>query len=76
MAKQAGSQSQTQQSMYYDAVAKSARANETFLVLVQSGMTRSDLELNMARRPSLWSRYANWLDKLPVSRPEKMRGAA
>lgn len=65
--------SQDQQSMYHHSVAHSARANETFLYLVKSGMTRRDLELNIERRPSLWARYANWLDKLPESRPEKMR---
>lgn len=76
MPKQEAAQNTTQQSMYYSSVNQSARADETFLVLVKSGMTRSDLEGSIKRRPSLWSRYANWLDKLPESRAEKMRGEA
>lgn len=50
---------------YYDAVKNAARADKTFLVLVESGMTRSQLSRNISRRPSLWAKYSNWLDKLP-----------
>lgn len=45
-----------------------ADADRTFMELVNhpaNPMTREDLAANIARRPSLWSRYAGFLDKLP-----------
>lgn len=45
-----------------------AGANETFMELVNhptNPLTREDLAANIARRPSLWGRYAGFLDKLP-----------
>jgi hypothetical protein len=51
--------------MYLKAAEMNARADETFLTLVKSGMTKRDLSANIRRRPALWSRYSNWLDKLP-----------
>lgn len=48
-----------------------ADADHTFMELVNhptNPMTREDLAANIARRPSLWSRYAGFLDKLPSSR--------
>ena len=57
----------TQVQMYYQAHAKIAEANLTFLELVKDGMTREELQKNIDRRPSLWGRYANWLKTLPSS---------
>lgn len=61
-----------QAQMYYASVERSAAADKTFLTLVQSGMTKRDLQLNIERRPSLWGRYSNWLNKLPEQRPEQV----
>lgn len=60
----------TQKQMFYQQHRRIADANETFLQLVQDGMTREDLQTNIERRPELWDRYRLWLDKLP-SREDK-----
>lgn len=58
---------------WYAASRKLADANETFLFLVTKSednpdpMTKEELERLIERRPALWGRYANWLDKLPSS---------
>lgn len=52
--------------LYWQEQRKIADANKAFLDLVAAGMTRADLEKNIERRPELWSRFSNWLDKLPV----------
>lgn len=57
----------TQAQMYYQAERDAATVNQDFLFLVANGMTRKDLERNIARRPSLWARFAGWLPKLPSS---------
>lgn len=57
----------TQVQMYYHASRAAAETNETFLELVQLGMTKQDLETNIKRRPSLWQQFSGWLDKLPDS---------
>jgi len=54
-----------QQAMYYQAERDAATVNQDFLWLVSNGMTREDLQTNIDRRPSLWARFAGWLDKLP-----------
>lgn len=63
----------SQQQMFYSAGERQARMNDTFVVLVKSGMTRRELKACIEKRPSLWSRYANWLQKLPEQRPEQLR---
>lgn len=55
----------SQDQMYYDAVNRAARANELFLQMVEDGMTREELQKNIDRRPALWERFSNWLEKLP-----------
>lgn len=55
----------TQEHMFYRAQRQIADANLLFLELVEDGLTREELQTNINRRPSLWSRYVNWLDKLP-----------
>ncbi len=62
-----------QEQMYYAAVERSAAADQTFLALVRSGMTKRDLQLNIKRRPALWSKYSNWLSKLPEQRPDHVK---
>jgi len=64
-----------QVAMFYNSAEKVARANETFMHLVQSGMTRGDLERCIKMRPALWKRYEHWLEKLPTERPEQRRVA-
>lgn len=55
----------TQLQLFYAAQRKIADANSTFLELVKEGMTREELARNIERRPALWQRFENWLDKLP-----------
>jgi len=55
----------TQAQMFYDAGRQIAETNILFLELVQDGLTRRELARNIERRPSLWGRFENWLDKLP-----------
>ena len=50
---------------YYTQQRRLADADEVFLLLVKDGMTREDLAENIRRRPELWGRYSNWLDRLP-----------
>lgn len=65
-----------QKSMLNFSAQQIARANETFLHLVQSGMTRNDLERCIKMRPELWKRFEHWLDKLPLTRRDKHRQVA
>jgi hypothetical protein len=55
----------TQEQMFYTASRRSADANQGFLNLVADGMTKQELEKNIARRPALWGRWSNWLAVLP-----------
>lgn len=57
----------TQTQMYYRAVDEAARMDETFLFMVtckENPMTNDDLKKNIERRPELWGRYSNWIEKL------------
>jgi hypothetical protein len=58
-----------QLAVYYENVRKQSGADQTFLHLVQTGMTKRDLKRLIERRPSLWARYENWMNKLPDTRP-------
>ncbi len=58
-------QQRTQLQMFYAAHRQVAETNNTFLELVKEGLTREDLARNIVRRPALWQRFDNWLDKLP-----------
>ena len=42
-----------------------ARSCETFLDIVKGGLARDELTALIKKRPSLWNRFSNWLDKLP-----------
>lgn len=57
----------TQRDLYYQAVRRAAEVDKTFLEFVEDGMTREELARNIERRPQLWGRFSNWLDKLPSS---------
>lgn len=55
----------TQVQMYYAAERQAAEVNLQFLEFVKDGLTREELQTNIDRRPALWGRFANWLDRLP-----------
>ena len=55
----------TQRDMYYAAERRSADLNNTFMELVQSGLTRADLAKLIAKRPGTYGRFSGFLDKLP-----------
>jgi hypothetical protein len=55
----------TQIQHFWTAHRKNADINETFLYMVEHGLTADDLRKNIERRPSLWGRFSNWLDRLP-----------
>ena len=55
----------TQYQHFYAAQRRIADANNAFLFLVEHGLTSKELEQNIQRRPEVWSRFKNWLDKLP-----------
>jgi len=55
----------TQLQMFYKAQKNNHEVNETFLELVRDGLTRDELQQNINKRPELWGRFKNWLDKLP-----------
>ena len=55
----------TQLQLFYEAQTKAHELNETFLELVRDGLTRKELQQNIDKRPELWGRFKNWLDKLP-----------
>lgn len=55
----------SQLQMFYEEQRKISDTNQTFMDLVRDGLTQEELRRNIERRPFLWSRFANWLDKLP-----------
>jgi hypothetical protein len=48
-------------------VTQAAEVSLLFQDMVAEGMTREELARCIERRPSLWGRFAGWLDKLPSS---------
>lgn len=54
--------SQTQQ--FYSACDRAADANNFFMELVRNGLTKRELEVLIAKHPSLWGRFSSWLEKL------------
>ena len=55
----------TQKQMYYRGQRVLADLNECFLSVVEQGLTKKELQHNIDKNPNLWSRFSNWLDKLP-----------
>ena len=56
---------QNQAQMFYRASRHNAELDMLFSELVKSGLTREELLKNIERRPYLWGRFSNWLDRLP-----------
>lgn len=54
-----------QEQHFWESHRKIAEMNELFLDFVNDGMTRNDLEKLIERRPNLWKKWEDWLDKLP-----------
>lgn len=61
----------TQIQMFYAAQRRVADGNDSFLYLVETGLTREDLASCIKRRPALWGRFSAFLDTLPVRKPSK-----
>lgn len=55
----------TQRQMFYEAHKQTAELNTWFLDIVAGGLTHEELKRNIERRPALWERFSNWLDRLP-----------
>jgi hypothetical protein len=55
----------SQMALFWKSHRQVSDANETFLSMVESGMTKSELEALIRKRPALWGRFSNWLGKLP-----------
>lgn len=55
----------TQRQMFYEAHRQVAELNAWFLDIVAGGLTHEELKRNIERRPDLWGRFSNWLDRLP-----------
>lgn len=56
----------TQEQHFYSAAENAANGNQTFLMFVSEGLTRSELAKLIEKRPSLYRRFSGWLDKLPA----------
>ena len=54
----------TQYQIYEQERRKIAEINITFLDMVKDGLTKKELQALIERRPALWARFSNWLDKL------------
>jgi hypothetical protein len=58
----------TQLQMFYDAQRRAFDLNCAFIDMVQdkhNPLTRAELEKLIAKRPLVYGRFSNWLDKLP-----------
>jgi hypothetical protein len=55
----------TQQQMFYEAADNFARSCELFSDMVKDGLTKSELQRLIAKRPLLWGKFSHWLDILP-----------
>lgn len=55
----------TQAQHFYQSSRDIAYSNRLFLDMVRDGLTREELQANIDRRPQLWDRWSNWLNKLP-----------
>jgi peptidoglycan hydrolase-like protein with peptidoglycan-binding domain len=60
-----GADEPSQHDMFYRAGRQRAQADGVFLHLVKTGLTAPELEKLIAKRPSVWGKYRNWLDTLP-----------
>jgi hypothetical protein len=72
-ARRSASACATQEQMFYAASRHNSLLDQLFLTFVEDGLTREELEKNIRRRPHLWRRWENWLDKLPSNRRNQWR---
>lgn len=56
---------ETQLQIFYEESHNLAEVQIQFLEFVKDGLTRQELQRNIDRRPELWGRFSNWLEKLP-----------
>jgi hypothetical protein len=54
----------TQMQHYRDEGKNVALVNDTFLLAVANGLTATELKELIARNPSRWARFSNWILKL------------
>jgi hypothetical protein len=54
----------TQEQMFYESQKKSSEKHKLFLELVKDGMTKKELEANIAKNPAVWECYSRWLEVL------------
>lgn len=50
----------TQNEFFYDAEQKSFNRNKIFLHLVETGLTKQELEKLIIKNPQTWGRFSNW----------------
>jgi hypothetical protein len=55
----------TQEQHFWRAHRNISDGNEMFLNMVKDGMTKKELEILIEKRPNMYSRFKNWLEKLP-----------
>lgn len=59
--------------MFYREQRNIADINLLFLELVGDGLSREELTYLINKRPALWGRFSNWMDKLPSkNNPDKL----
>ena len=58
----------TQEEHFWKSHRRNADINNHFMELVRTNnITANELEALIARRPEIWGRFANWIDKLPLT---------
>jgi hypothetical protein len=55
----------TQMQIFYQEQRKIGEVNEAFAEIAKLGLTRNELAKLIKKRPTLWSRFSNWLKVLP-----------
>ena len=68
----------SQRDMFYRAGRQRSEADETFLHMVKTGLTASELEKLIAKRPSVWAKYRDWIRILPKRHgvgPDRFKGS-
>ena len=55
----------TQIQMFYEEQRKIANLDHAFMDAVKEGLTRNELQSLIERRPQVYSRFSDWLEKLP-----------
>lgn len=63
----------TEQSRAFDLTAEMINEDRVFRELVRDGLTQSELRDLIERRPQTYSRFSQWIDALPRSKPIAQR---